>query len=305
MFLSEYGDNLKNIKKEEKEEMQLPLSISYWTNMLFEKAVRIFEWGGNLPFPQKEIEMRLLLYGYCGYINDGYAGEMVSCGGMSTPTQYWDEFKTFTYAAATAKGGTKTIGEDCVIINNTALRNPLYPMIKRYANLLAHTDVSLKMSLVNLRIKNIISTDSQSTAASYRAMFDKFYNGDIDAILDDGLLKKGNGGIDNLALTSSGTLGVMDCIDARNELLRMFYNEIGVRYNRDKKERMIESEVENDEQMLLLNINDMLKQRQNACKEINHIFDRNISVKLSPEFKIIERKEADNNANNQSIYNGK
>ena len=298
MFLSTYSDNLKNIKKEEKEEMKLPLSISYWANMLFEKAVRIFEWSDNLPFPQKEIEMRLLLYGYCGYVNDEYVGEMVSCGGMSIPTQYWDEFKTFTYAAATTKGGTKTIGKDCVIINNTALRNPLYPMIKRYANLLAHTDVSLKMSLVNLRIKNIISTDSQSTADSYRAMFDKFYNGDIDAILDDGLLKKGNGGIDNLALTSSGTLGVMDCIDARNELLRMFYNEIGVRYNRDKKERMIESEVENDEQMLLLNINDMLKQRQNACKEINRIFGRNISVKLSPEFKIIERKEVDNNANN-------
>ena len=298
MFLSTYSDNLKNIKKEEKEEMKLPLSISYWANMLFEKAIRIFEWGGNLPFPQKEVEMRILLNGYCGYVNDEYVGEMVSCGGMSTPTQYWDEFKKFTYASATAKGGVRTIGEDCVIINNTALRNPLYPMIKRYANLLAHTDVSLKMSLVNLRIKNIISTDSQSTADSYRAMFDKFYNGDIDAILDDGLLKKGNGGIDNLALTSSGTLGVMDCIDARNELLRMFYNEIGVRYNRDKKERMIESEVENDEQMLLLNINDMLKQRQNACKEINKIFGRNISVKLSQEFEIIERKEVKNNANN-------
>ena len=90
----------------------------------------------------------------------------------------------------------------------------------------------------------------------------------------------------------------MDCIDARNELLRMFYNEIGVRYNRDKKERMIESEVENDEQMLLLNINDMLKQRQNACKEINNIFGRNISVKLSPEFEIIKRKEGKDNANN-------
>ena len=88
MFLSIYSDNLKNIKKEEKEEMKLPLSISYWANMLFEKSIRIFEWGGDLPFPQKEIEMRLLLYGYCGYVNDGYVGEMVSCGGMSTPTQY-------------------------------------------------------------------------------------------------------------------------------------------------------------------------------------------------------------------------
>lgn len=298
MFLSEYRENLKEIQKEEKEEMKLPLSISYWTDMLFEKAIRIFEWSGDLPFPQKEIEMRLLLYGYCGYVKDTYVGEMVVSGGMSKPTQYWDEFKKFTYAAATANGGTRKIGEDCVIINNTALRNPLLPMIKRYANLLAHTDVSLKMSLVNLRVKNIISTDSQSTAESYKAMFDKFYNGDVDAIMDDGLLKKGNGGIDNLALNSSGSLGVMDCIDARNELLRMFFNEIGVRYNRDKKERMIESEVENDEQMLLLNIGDMLKQRKKACEEINKIFHRNISVDLSPEFKMIDKKEGVDNADN-------
>ena len=33
MFLSTYSDNLKNIKKEEKEEMELPLSISYRVNM--------------------------------------------------------------------------------------------------------------------------------------------------------------------------------------------------------------------------------------------------------------------------------
>ena len=298
MFLSEYRENLKEIKKEEKEEMKLPLSISYWIDMLFEKAIRIFEWSGDLPFPQKEIEMRLLLYGYCGYVNDTAVGEMVVSSGMSGPTQYWDEFKKFTYSAATANGGTRKIGEDCVIINNTALRNPLLPMIKRYANLLAHTDVSLKMSLVNLRVKNIISTDSQSTAESYRAMFEKFYNGDVDAIMDDGLLKKGNGGIDNLALNSSGSLGVMDCIDARNELLRMFFNEIGVRYNRDKKERMIESEVENDEQMLLLNIGDMLKQRKKACEEINKMFNRNISVDLSPEFKMIDKKEGVDNADN-------
>ena len=33
MLLTTYRDNLKNIKKEEKEEMELPLSISYWVNM--------------------------------------------------------------------------------------------------------------------------------------------------------------------------------------------------------------------------------------------------------------------------------
>ena len=83
----------------------------------------------------------------------------------------------------------------------------------------------------------------------------------------------------------------MGCVDVKNEIMRMFYNDIGVRYTRDKKERMIESEVENDQQLLLFNINDMLRQRENACKKINELFDLNVSVKLAPEFNIINRKE--------------
>ena len=60
---------------------------------------------------------------------------------------------------------------------------------------------------------------------------------------------------------------------------------------------MIESEVENDQQLLLFNINDMLRQRENACKKINELFDLNVSVKLAPEFNIINRKEVGINDN--------
>ena len=64
----------------------------------------------------------------------------------------------------------------------------------------------------------------------------------------------------------------------------------------DNKERMISDEIENDDQMLLLNINDMKYQREKACKKINEIFGLNVSVKLSPEFEIIE-KEGMHNGN--------
>ena len=83
---------------------------------------------------------------------------------------------------------------------------------------------------------------------------------------------------------------VKDALEVKTELLKSFYNEIGVRYVRDKKERMISDEIENDEQMLLLNINDMKYQREKACKKINEIFGLNVSVKLSPEFEIIEKE---------------
>lgn len=63
----------------------------------------------------------------------------------------------------------------------------------------------------------------------------------------------------------------------------MFYNDIGIRYNKDKKERMITNEVESDSQRLLININDMLECRREAVETINETFGLNISVKLSNE----------------------
>lgn len=299
MFINNYASSKlaeKLLLKETELEMQLPSSVNYWTEMLFEKIVRIFEWSG-LPFPQREIEMRLISTGFCGFVKDDILDYMVAYGGMSGPTQYFDVFKDFTYSAPLAKGGTKRIDKDCVIINNTALRNPMNVFIKRYAILLAHCDVTLVMSLVNLRTKNIIATDDQGTADSYKEMFKKFYKGEFSALIDNGLLGSSDGGLNNVALPTSGNIGVMECIDARNEIMRMFYNDIGVRYTRDKKERMIESEVDNDKQLLLFNINDMLRQRQNACEKINKLFNLNVSVKLAPEFNIIDRKEVDENDN--------
>lgn len=282
MFLGNY-----NKKQLEKKMMELDASVDYWIEMLFEKCVRIFIWDG-LPadIPQKEIEIRLIADGFCGMVNDAKRGLMVASGGMSGPTQYYDEFTSFTYAAATAAGGTYKIGIDCCIIDNTTLRNPLMPLIIRYADLLAHADISLKMALVNTRITDTYAAEDESTAASINEYYEKIYRGKNGNILDKSMIE----GIKNIAGTRSIS-AVSDCIEARNEILRSFFAEIGVRYSKDKKERMIESEVNSDNQMLLLNINDMKRRRQAAAEEMNKLFNLNVSVDLSEEFMIIENDE--------------
>lgn len=287
MYLDEYESSIfKNLHTEETE-LKLKASVQYWCNVLLGKTVRIVEWNG-LPFPQRELEIRTLIDGYCGFVDDKKIGLMVASGGMSGVTQYYDIFTKFTYSAPTAKGGTAQIGKDCVIIQNTELRNSIYPLVFRYACLLAHCDISLKMALVNLRMKNIIVSDDEGMADTFRAMYKKFYNGDTDALVDDGFTDA-----KNIAPTMSGSLGVMDCIDARNELLRMFYADIGVRFTKDKKERMIESEVSSDNQMLLFNISDMLHQREKASAEINKLFGLNTSVRLSKEFSLLSAERSD------------
>lgn len=294
MFLSTYNLGKKEIK-EEKTIINTGNSYAYWKDILFEKCIRIFEWKG-IPFPQKEIEIRALAEGYCGIVDDAIKGLMVATGGMSGPTQYWDEFTDFTYSAATAMGGTKKIDKNCVIINNTTLRNSIIPLIERYASLLAHADVSLKCALVNLRNVDVFSAEDNGTADSVQEYYNKLYAGEPKVIIDDGLTD----GIKNIANTHSSGFGVKESIDARNDLLRSFYNEIGVNYSRDKKERMIVDEVASNNQMLLLNVNDMLKQRKEAVEKMNNIFGLKASVDFSEEYKLLVTDINDGGADDET-----
>ena len=287
MFLDTFADKFCSPKKLEEEVLQLPLSFEYWKNVLFEKCIRIFEWTG-LPFEQKELEMRVLFYGFAGYIDDPLIGRMAGTISMSGVTEYWDKFTKATYAAPTAKGGTVMIGRDCCVVSNTALRNSIMPMIERYASLLAHAEISLKCALVNLRKVDTFAAETDDIAESIQKYHHDIYIGKDAVIVDDSMIQA----INNLSNNKTNS-GVTECIDAIGDILRRFYQEIGVRYSKDKKERMVEAEVQNDDQMLLLNVDDMLKQRQDAAKEMTRLnklwgYDNpEVSVELSSEFKSI------------------
>lgn len=284
MYLTKYGLS----KKTEKDILKLDYSFKYWSDMLFEKCMRIFTWSG-LPFPQKEIESRLLINGYCGFLNDSKKGLMVANGGMSGVTQYYDEFTTFNWSApAVANTNTRAIGKDCVIINNNQLRNPIMPMVLRYASLLAHADISLKCALINTRETNTYASSDENTAENINKYYERLYNGDSASILDESLIES----VKNISNRES-TTAIKDCLSARTDLLSNFFKEIGVKSANDKKERMIESEVDSNNQLLIFNISDMLAERKKACKEINRIFGANITVELSDEFKELQGGASD------------
>ena len=86
MFLDDYKNLFFNNQHKEENELKLQASVNYWCNALLEKTIRIFEWTG-LPFPQREIEMRTLIHGFCGFVNDKKVGLRVASGSMSGVTQ--------------------------------------------------------------------------------------------------------------------------------------------------------------------------------------------------------------------------
>jgi hypothetical protein len=80
-------------------------------------------------------------------------------------------------------------------------------------------------------------------------------------------------------------------------ILNEFFTDIGINNaNMDKKERMVSTEIEANDEQVKASEDVLLRSREEACKQINRIFGLNISVKRKeldkiPEFKDIIKED--------------
>lgn len=281
----------------------LDMLTQYWTNYLLSKCQTMFQWD-NLPFPQREIENLLLLRGYCAFVkNDKFIVNkyaVVPCT-YSGVTEYADIGTLCNWTTPIVSGNfdiQKT--DNGVIVRNNSLTMSMCQLIQRYAVLLANTDISLMCALVNDRSQSVLVADTKSTADSINEMYKLLEeNGKRKAVVREKLFEAMQGAVSLPMINAKDTIRPM--CEVYDTILQLFYNDIGVRYNKDKKERMVESEVISDSQRLLINITDMLNCRKEACKEINEMFGLNISVKLSNEF--VTENKADTNENDNTEFN--
>ena len=72
-------------------------------------------------------------------------------------------------------------------------------------------------------------------------------------------------------------------METREKLIKSFYSDIGVRSAFEKRNNTVQAEVEADTSLLLLNLSDMLLQRERACEEVNNMFGTNWSVHVAEE----------------------
>lgn len=297
-------DDYKSCLNKTAKKLNFNKSFVYWRNALLEKCMRIFKWDG-LPetIPQKEIELRLIFRGFGGVVkqNNKY---FVTFGEMSGVTEYADEFTVYTFANPKFSGVRK-INDSCVIIDNNSVRNPLYPLIERYAILLAHADLSLQAVLINSRATGIIASKDQQQADSVKEWYNALVDGRTMSIVDsdnmDSLINAQ--GLRNISTTYPSSTSINDYFSITQNLLKSFYNDIGVKMGVEKRERVITDEVNSDEQRLLFNLDDMLYCRKKACEDLKNVFGiDNISVDLSKEFKVAvaqqESEEKTNENNN-------
>lgn len=268
----------------------------YWREQLFERVMRLFVWESDVE--QKEIEQRLIIAGHCGITKLPRKKELTAMfGTFYGVTEYFDEFKNYTVHCP-IYAGTRTIGKDVAIISNNAERNPVLPLIHHYAQLLAHAEVTFLNILINARDNSgipIVSTERQKQAVlQYQG---KKFNGQYSAIADPGAL-----GVNYTQQTTLNSSLYKEMWETRNNILKEFYSDIGVKAAFEKQSNTIDAEVRSNDSLLLLNIKDMLEYRKRGCEAVNKLYDTNWSVKVSDEInyragEAVPAGEVENNEN--------
>lgn len=255
----------------------LPDFYRFWRDNLFERLMRLFIWEGTGELQPKEIEQRLYIMGHCGIAR--YDNKLTAFfGSFFGPTVYQDEWTGYNVHSP-IYSNTYTIDEDIVVINNNSLRNPSLEHVDHYAKLLAHSDVTLMMELVQARDAGGVPTAQNEKVKQSLLTYQKnLYNGRLGLVSD-----LAGVGVEFLGADRHTQIDLNAVWDVRTKLIKSFYSDIGVRASFDKKSNAVVDEITSDTSMLLYNVSDMLEERKRGAEKVNDLFGSNWSVRLSDE----------------------
>ena len=291
-------------------------NFKVYFDLLVNKVCRMFVWE-NLPdnIDQRYLETQLLLVGKAAFtkINDKFYVVSGNWGGEPN-AYYLPTLWTMANPILGSKqlrirqkdGSDKVEGLDAILIGNSDIdllrddcrKGGLYGLIYQTAGLLADNISSLNVAQINGRAATIYQADSEADARTGEQTLQEIYSGKPYKILSQNILEK----FTITPVAGSGTNStLMTLIEAHQYILAQFFNEIGVGGNWNmKRERINTAETELMTDSLDINIQSMLKCREEAVEKINKLFGLNISVKLNEAIYKEEDEVAPDNTNSDS-----
>lgn len=222
-----------------------------------------------------------------------FNGKLYSCIGNpgGEPDEY---YKPTIFTVANPILGSKQVkdGKDGVIIYNTAidafaytghsfvLSGGLYDLISQTATLLADNIISINCNQINSRVLAFVTAESESQAVAGEAVMKRMYAGKPYQILRSDLIDKIN--VNPLNTAAVGT-NLTQLVELHNYIIANFFQSIGVKSNNImKRERLINSEIDSQNDYLKISLLEILTSWQAGFDKVNELYGTDISVNLNP-----------------------
>lgn len=270
------------------------ITFSYYYYKMMLIVRNLFEWE-NLPnnMEARWIERYLFSDGKCIFYKDPTMGFMVAGYGQNGSVNCYDDPTLVDPIAPnyTYNGKQLINGENCYVIRNNDLMLPEFSVVRYYAYKLANIDRAIDVNIEAVKTPVLVTCTDKQRLSLKQAINQRKDNEPViyaDNSFDKDMIS---------TLDLKPTPVFKDLQIQKHMILNEFFTDIGINNaNMDKKERMVSTEVEaNDEQVKACE-DVMLRSRQEACKQINRIFGLNICVKRKeldeiPEFEDIIKEE--------------
>lgn len=278
----------------------LTYSDYYYRLMLLARC--IFKWEG-LPngIDEKWIEKYLFLHGSCMFFKDENIGYFVSRCNYSgvncndEPLTLRPVFTGTLPGKIIDKEFTNYLGREsrkkippAVLICNNDIRIPTQPTIKLYAYRLAEIQRTIDIN-INAHKTPILIKCTKNQKLTLQQTYNQ-YEGNKPAIFVD----KGMDTKDDFAVLKTDAPIVFDKLQIhKHEIWNEIMTFLGINNaNMDKRERLVDDEVQANNEQIEYSAYVMLKARERACELINKLYPKlNVKVSMRKQEEIFKMLE--------------
>ena len=269
------------------------MSSKTYINYMTIRLQKMFKYT-NLPesIPREMLEYYLMINGTC-FIAKHEDGNLYALTGSfgGEPDAYYKPTKYIVANPALKLSKEFDINSDGVLIRNDSIWQGLYPLMARYASLMAENILTLRSADVMLRVIAMLTAPDDKTKLAAEAYLNKLENGEFGVIAENRFFE----GVKMQSPPSNNGSYLTQFIELHQYLKGSFYNEVGLNANFNmKRESLGDGETSLNEDSLLPLCDEMLRCRQEDIQKVNEMFGTDITVEFDSSWaqNIIEKELA-------------